>query len=144
MTRAPVFRTSGIVQTQSFLRWIQDHYDDVRRVTEASSRHLKLIEVRPFAFGTTVFLRFRFDSGDAMGMNMATIACDRVVTDLIEPATGVACIGLSGNYCVTRSRPTSTPGGPHLRRDPARGPSSHIRKTRPAASSRCSTARTSK
>jgi hydroxymethylglutaryl-CoA reductase (NADPH) len=102
MTRAPVFRTSGIVQTQSFLRWIQDHYDDVRRVTEASSRHLRLIEVRPFAFGTTVFLRFRFDSGDAMGMNMATIACDRVVTDLIEPATGVACIGLSGNYCVDK------------------------------------------
>jgi hydroxymethylglutaryl-CoA reductase (NADPH) len=102
MTRAPVFRTSGIVQTQSFLRWIQDHYDDVRRVTEATSSHLRLLEVRPFAFGTTVFLRFRFDSGDAMGMNMATIACDRVVTDLIEPATGVACIGLSGNYCVDK------------------------------------------
>jgi hydroxymethylglutaryl-CoA reductase (NADPH) len=102
MTRAPVFRTSGIVQTQSFLRWIVDHYDDVRRVTEATSSHLRLIEVRPFAFGTTVFLRFRFDSGDAMGMNMATIACDRVVTDLIEPATGVACIGLSGNYCVDK------------------------------------------
>ncbi|HLX08104.1 MAG TPA: hydroxymethylglutaryl-CoA reductase (NADPH) [Thermoanaerobaculia bacterium] len=102
MTRAPVFRTSGIVQTQAFLRWIQDHYEDVRRVTEATSRYIKLLEVRPFAFGTTVFLRFRFDSGDAMGMNMATIACDRVVTDLIEPATGVACIGLSGNYCVDK------------------------------------------
>jgi hydroxymethylglutaryl-CoA reductase (NADPH) len=102
MTRAPVFRTSGIVQTQAFLRWIQEHYDDVRRITEATSDHLKLVEVRPFAFGTTVFLRFRFDAGDAMGMNMATIACDRVVTDLIEPATGVACIGLSGNYCVDK------------------------------------------
>jgi hydroxymethylglutaryl-CoA reductase (NADPH) len=74
----------------------------LRRVTEATSAHLHLLEVRPFAFGTTVFLRFRFDSGDAMGMNMATIACDRVVTDLIEPATGVACIGLSGNYCVDK------------------------------------------
>jgi hydroxymethylglutaryl-CoA reductase (NADPH) len=102
MTRAPVFRTSGIVQTQAFLRWIQEHHEDVRRVTEGTSRYLKLIEVRPFAFGSTVFLRFRFDSGDAMGMNMATIACDRVVTDLIEPATGVACIGLSGNYCVDK------------------------------------------
>ncbi len=51
-------------------------------VAEGTSRFLKLLEVRPFAFGTTVFLRFRFDSGDAMGMNMVTIACDRAVNDL--------------------------------------------------------------
>lgn len=102
MTRAPVFRTSGIVQTQQLIQWINDHMDDLRRVTEATSKHLRLLEVRPYAFGTTVFLRFRFDSGDAMGMNMATIACDRAVNDLIEPATGVPCIGLSGNYCVDK------------------------------------------
>lgn len=102
MTRAPVFRTSGIVQTQQFLQWIRDHDDEIRKVTEATSNHLKLVEVRPYTFGTTVFLRFRFDSGDAMGMNMATIACDRVVNDLIEPGTGVPCIALSGNYCVDK------------------------------------------
>jgi hydroxymethylglutaryl-CoA reductase (NADPH) len=102
MTRAPVFRTSGIVQTQWFLRWIQEHEEEIRRHTEATSRYLKMLEVRPYAFGTTVFLRFRFDSGDAMGMNMVTIACDRVVSELIEPATGVACVGLSGNYCVDK------------------------------------------
>jgi hydroxymethylglutaryl-CoA reductase (NADPH) len=102
MTRAPVFRTSGIVQTQEFVRWIREHEADLRRVTESTSRYLKLIDVRPFAFGTTVFLRFRFDAGDAMGMNMATIACDRMVSDLIEPRTGVPCIALSGNYCVDK------------------------------------------
>jgi hydroxymethylglutaryl-CoA reductase (NADPH) len=102
MTRAPVFRTSGIVQTQQFLQWIRDHEDDLRRLTESTSRYLKLLEIRPYAFGTTVFLRFRYDTGDAMGMNMATIACDRAVNELIEPSTGVPCIGLSGNYCVDK------------------------------------------
>lgn len=102
MTRAPVFRTSGIVQTQQFLQWIRDHEDDLRKITEATSNHLKLVEVRPYTFGTTVFLRFRFDAGDAMGMNMATIACDRAVNELIEPGTGVPCIALSGNYCVDK------------------------------------------
>ncbi len=102
MTRAPVFRTSGIVQTQEFVRWIRAHEDDLRRVAEATSRYLRLLDVRPFAFGTTVFLRFRFDAGDAMGMNMATIACDRMVSDLIEPKTGVPCVALSGNYCVDK------------------------------------------
>lgn len=102
MTRAPVFRTSGIQQTQQFLQWIEEHYEDLKRVAEATSKHLRLLEVRPYTFGTTVFLRFRFDSGDAMGMNMATIACDRAVNDLIEPATGVPCVALSGNYCVDK------------------------------------------
>jgi len=99
MTRAPVFRTSGIAQTQQFLRWIEDHEGEIRRLAESTSGYLKLLDVRPYAFGTTVFLRFRFDSGDAMGMNMATFACDRAISDLIEPATGVACVSLSGNYC---------------------------------------------
>ncbi len=102
MTRAPVFRTSGVVQTQQFLQWIQDHFEEIREITEDTSRYLRLLDVRPFAFGTTVFLRFRFDTGDAMGMNMATIACDRAVNELIEPATEVPCIGLSGNYCVDK------------------------------------------
>jgi len=102
MTRAPVFRTSGIVQTQWFVQWIADHMEEIRQHTEATSRHLRLLEVRPYAFGSTVFLRFRFDSGDAMGMNMVTIACDRVVNEVIEPKTGVPCIGLSGNYCVDK------------------------------------------
>jgi hydroxymethylglutaryl-CoA reductase (NADPH) len=106
MTRAPVFRTSGIVQTQAFLKWIEEHFEELKRVTEATSRYLKLIEVRPFAFSTTVFLRFRFHSGDAMGMNMVTIACDRAVNELIEPATGVPCIALSGNYCVDKKPST--------------------------------------
>jgi hydroxymethylglutaryl-CoA reductase (NADPH) len=102
MTRAPVFRTSGIEQTREFLRWIENHAAEVRQIAERTSRYLRLLDVRPLAFGTTVFLRFRFDTGDAMGMNMATIACDRVVTELIEPETGVSCIALSGNYCVDK------------------------------------------
>lgn len=102
MTRAPVFRTSGINETRDFLRWVEDHDDEIRRTAEGTSRFLRLAEIRPKAMGTTVFLRFRFHSGDAMGMNMATIACDRVVRELLEPQTGVRCVALSGNYCVDK------------------------------------------
>lgn len=102
MTRAPVFRTSGIAETRQFIRWIHENEEDLRRVAESTSRHLKLIGIRPAFYGTTVFLRFRFESGDAMGMNMATIACDKVVRELIEPATKISCVAISGNYCVDK------------------------------------------
>ena len=102
MTRAPAFRTSGIEETQRFLEWVDDNREEVRKVCEATSSHLRLKEIKPQVIGSSVYLRFRFSTGDAMGMNMATIACDRVVRELIEPATGVPCIALSGNYCVDK------------------------------------------
>jgi hydroxymethylglutaryl-CoA reductase (NADPH) len=99
MTRGPVFRTGGVRDTERFLAWIRDNEPAIREAAEGTSRHLRLLDIRPYAFGTTVFLRFRFASGDAMGMNMATIACDRAVREVIEPKAGVPCVALSGNYC---------------------------------------------
>ncbi|HVQ35293.1 MAG TPA: hydroxymethylglutaryl-CoA reductase (NADPH) [Candidatus Bathyarchaeia archaeon] len=102
MTRAPVFKTRGQRETRAFLKWIDENADEIRAVGEGTSRFLKLSEIRPYVFGTSIFLRFRFLTGDAMGMNMATIACDRIVRDLIEPRTGIPCVALSGNYCVDK------------------------------------------
>ena len=102
ITRAPVFRTSGIEETQGFLDWVRENEDEIRRVCEATSGHLRLTDIKAQTFGSSVYLRFRFSTGDAMGMNMATIACDRAVRDLIEPQTGIPCVALSGNYCVDK------------------------------------------
>jgi len=102
ITRAPVFKTTGLKQTRELLDWVEANEEQMRVVAEATSRYLRLLDVRTYAIGTTVFVRFRFSSGDAMGMNMATIACDRVVRELVEPSTGVPCIALSGNYCVDK------------------------------------------
>jgi hydroxymethylglutaryl-CoA reductase (NADPH) len=102
MTRAPVFRTRSQGQTRGFLKWLREHEAEIRTLAEGTSRYLRLTEIKPYVFGTSIFLRFRFTTGDAMGMNMATIACDRVVGELIEPATGVPCVALSGNYCVDK------------------------------------------
>ena len=102
MTRAPVFRTSGIRETKQFTTWIEENEDEIRTQVESTSRYLELKDIRPFALGSTVFLRFRFGTGDAMGMNMATLACNRVIQDLIVPETGIEFVSLSGNYCVDK------------------------------------------
>lgn len=102
MTRAPAFRTSGLEETRRFLDWVREHEEEIRHRAEATSEFLRLLEIRPHSIGSSIYLRFRFSCGDAMGMNMVTIACDRVVRELIEPGTGVPCVALSGNYCVDK------------------------------------------
>jgi hydroxymethylglutaryl-CoA reductase (NADPH) len=103
MTRAPVFATGGLEQSRRLVEWVAEHHEEIRAHAEKTSRYLRLLELLPQVVGgTTVLLRFRFATGDAMGMNMVTIACDRVVRELIEPATGVRCIALSGNFCVDK------------------------------------------
>ena len=102
MTRAPVFRTEGLEDTERFLTWLQNNEARMRELAESTSRFLELEEVLATTMGTTVFVRFRFTTGDAMGMNMATIACDRLVQEMIEPEVGVECVALSGNYCTDK------------------------------------------
>lgn len=102
ITRAPVFRTSGIEQAQTFLAWIRDHYPQIKQCCEQDSHYLQLQEIVPAVVGRTIYLRFRFHSADAMGMNMATLACDRAIIQLISPETGVRCISISGNYCTDK------------------------------------------
>lgn len=102
MTRAPVFLSTGLQQTRAFLAWIDTHWEQIRQVTESTSHYLRLLEIKPQSLCNTIYLRFRFSCGDAMGMNMVTLACDKVINELIVPATGVPCIALSGNYCTDK------------------------------------------
>ena len=102
MTRAPVFRTDGIESSRKLVEWVRANEDRIVEEASKTSRYLELVEIRPRVLGTTVLLRFCFRTGDAMGMNMVTIACDRIVSNLIEPITGAECVALSGNYCVDK------------------------------------------
>ncbi|OPY31914.1 MAG: 3-hydroxy-3-methylglutaryl-coenzyme A reductase [Methanomassiliicoccales archaeon PtaU1.Bin124] len=101
MTRAPVFRTKGVRDGQRVAKWVDDNYDVVKRTAEATTSHGKLLSIKPFASGRSLFLRFSYDTGDAMGMNMATIATE-AASRLIEKETGAVLISVSGNMCIDK------------------------------------------
>jgi hydroxymethylglutaryl-CoA reductase (NADPH) len=46
-------------------------------------------------------VRFVFDTQDAMGLNMVTIATNAIVAH-IKAKTGISCLALSGNFCVDK------------------------------------------
>ncbi|MFB6080542.1 MAG: hydroxymethylglutaryl-CoA reductase (NADPH) [Haloferacaceae archaeon] len=101
MTRAPVFRVADVAEAEALVEWIRDHGGDLREAAEATTDHGELLDVTPYVVGDSVFLRFRYDTKDAMGMNMATIAT-RAAADLIETETGGDLVALSGNLCTDK------------------------------------------
>lgn len=101
ITRAPVFVVENLLGGQNFVEWVSTNFDKIKKITEDTSSHLKLLDIKPFVLGRNVYLRFRFDSQDAMGMNMATIATQKAV-DFIEKKSSSRCVALSGNMCVDK------------------------------------------
>jgi len=99
MTRAPVFKLDSIIDVVDFIDWIKKHYEDLKHIAESTTSHGKLISVEPYVLGNNVWLRFIYDTGDAMGMNMATIATEKVCEYIEENFGRARCLAVSGNMC---------------------------------------------
>ncbi len=100
MTRAPLLRVESVVEAVRLAEWVQEHFSELQTVIREVTRHGELVDVYPYVIGNMVWLRFRYKTGDAMGMNMATIASDRICKYIHESYPGsVECIALSGNMC---------------------------------------------
>ena len=101
MTRAPVFRVSDIVEAQAVVEWVRDSHEALAAAAEATTSHGELVEITPYAVGDSVFLRFGYDTKDAMGMNMATIATGEAC-EVVERETPAELVALSGNLCTDK------------------------------------------
>lgn len=103
MTRAPLFWTPGVDEAVSLAEWVKENLDELKPVVSEVTRHGKLVDVFPYIVGNLVWLRLYYATGDAMGMNMATLASDRVCKAIEEKYPGEAkCIALSGNMCTDK------------------------------------------
>lgn len=101
VTRGPVFNTESISQSKAFFEWINKNSDKIKEHAEKTSSHLKLKKIDIKGLAGYSFVRFSFDTTDAMGMNMATIASEEAVS-FIEKETGVKCITTAGNYDIDK------------------------------------------
>jgi len=98
MTRAPVFSVAGVAEAAAVVEWVGDNGDRLAERAESTTSHGELTAVDPYVVGDSIHLRFVYDTKDAMGMNMATIAT-REAADLVESETPASLIALSGNLC---------------------------------------------
>ncbi|TAJ45381.1 hydroxymethylglutaryl-CoA reductase (NADPH) [Methanofollis fontis] len=101
MTRAPIFAARDIVHAAEIVDWARTHHAECAAAAERTTSRGRLLSVTPYIVGTNVFLRCAYDTKDAMGMNMATIATAEIA-NLVERETGARLIALSGNMCTDK------------------------------------------
>jgi 3-hydroxy-3-methylglutaryl-coenzyme A reductase (EC 1.1.1.34) len=101
MTRAPVFSVDDVAEGLALVEWVRDNESTLREAAEETTNHGELHGVTPYVVGNNVYLRFRYDTKDAMGMNMVTIAT-KAACDVVESETAASLVALSGNLCTDK------------------------------------------
>lgn len=100
-TRGPVFYTGSLKKSKELYTWITQNENKIKAEAESTSKHLTYKKVMVKGTSDYVFARFYYDTQDAMGMNMVTIATEKVV-QLIEKETGITCLSLAGNFDIDK------------------------------------------
>ncbi len=102
MTRAPIIKTEDAGQAIKIKQWFIDNFDELKKVAESTTSHGKLLKIDPILMvGSYIYPRFVYSTGDSMGMNMVTIATEKILDKLAEE-TNAHHIALSGNVCVDK------------------------------------------
>ncbi len=106
MTRDILVRVSNVKDAKKLMDWVRSEagFSFIKDAFSQSTKHGKLIEVKPYATGRDIHLRFKATTGAAMGMNMVTIGAKTAAEAMVGKAakeTGVNMIIMSesGNMC---------------------------------------------
>jgi hydroxymethylglutaryl-CoA reductase (NADPH) len=98
ITRAPVYKVKKIKSTDYYKNWFRDNLDRLQSLISEKSRFTKILKFEIKKYKGLLYVKFYFDTGDAMGMNMATIACESM-NSLICSELNATCLALSSNFC---------------------------------------------
>lgn len=105
MTRSVVFEADSHKDLREFIEYFKSHEDNFAQYCEATSNHLKYISCDTFTRGKLGYFRFVFDTDEAMGMNMVTIALAQaweIFTEDMPEKFQVKLLTLSGNVCTDK------------------------------------------
>ncbi|GAB7015433.1 hydroxymethylglutaryl-CoA reductase (NADPH) [Methanogenium cariaci] len=101
MTRAPVFACDSVPHAVGAARWVENHFAVLAEAAATTTSHGRLERITTHIAGTSLYVRFEFFTGDAMGMNMVTIGSEKAA-EVIAAETGVRLVALSGNLCTDK------------------------------------------
>jgi hydroxymethylglutaryl-CoA reductase (NADPH) len=87
LTRSPFFRMPDLAAVGPFLAWVRDHFGAIQEAAESTTRHGRLLRIDAVPVQDWVILDFVYDTANAAGQNMVTIATE-AACHFIEQKTG--------------------------------------------------------
>lgn len=100
MTRAPSFTCRNADEAVRLATWVEAHLDDMK--TRIQEQHAQLLRIEPIIHGRSLSLEFFFDTGDAAGQNMSTIAtgncCDWILEHAAEADVEILRHTIEGGF----------------------------------------------
>ncbi|MCW8962570.1 MAG: hydroxymethylglutaryl-CoA reductase [Gammaproteobacteria bacterium] len=78
VSRAPGFAFASVNEVGRFVSWALSQIERFREIAETTTRFGKMKDVRVTVEGNHVYLNFEYETGDASGQNMVTIATNAI------------------------------------------------------------------
>jgi hydroxymethylglutaryl-CoA reductase (NADPH) len=74
VTRSPAFKFKNLQDLQKFNTWLNTQEEKIKYITEATSNHCILLNMKSFIANNTNYLTLKYSTGKASGQNMVTVA----------------------------------------------------------------------
>lgn len=99
MTRSVLLEAPNLLVTQEVVTSLQQHKDVMQAIIKETSRFARFLDMHVQVVGCLIYLRFEFDTADAAGHNMSTLAAERLVDWILIRYPELAYVSISGNFC---------------------------------------------
>ncbi len=99
MARAPVFEFENAKKAVEFTKWVEKNQEKLSEYANKTTTHGKVKSISYFILGNNVWLRILMHTGEAMGMNMLTIASEAIAEYIEQNFNGATLVAISGNMC---------------------------------------------
>ena len=102
MTRSVLFEAPDALTAVDIINEINKDHNPLVEAASTTSNYVKLEDVNSQIIGNLIFLRFSFETGNAAGHNMCTLAAEAIMNYLLERFPSLSYESISGNYCTDK------------------------------------------
>lgn len=99
MTRSILVEAETAVLAHEAMMILQQHKEVMQAFIKETSRYARFLDMHIQLVGPLLYIRFEFNTADASGHNMATLASERLLDWILIRFPTLKYVSISGNYC---------------------------------------------